>query len=130
MRGCRVCRMHGARGGAPSGKGNGNYRHGTRTKEAIASSEISQPVVALCAEILRKACWPAPWLVNVWSPEVEHRFARVGRDRPRRHRRKSHSAPGVRYSREQHQTLSWRTHLAVRFNGPLERKLVHAADAR
>jgi hypothetical protein len=27
--------MHGASGGAPTGKQNGNYRHGTRTKEAI-----------------------------------------------------------------------------------------------
>jgi hypothetical protein len=35
VRGCRVCRMHGARGGAPNGEQNGNYRHGTRTKEAL-----------------------------------------------------------------------------------------------
>jgi hypothetical protein len=35
VRGFRVCRMHGARGGAPSGTGNGNFRHGGRTKEAI-----------------------------------------------------------------------------------------------
>jgi hypothetical protein len=34
---CRVCRMHGANGGAP-GKMNGNYRHGTRTKEAIQAA--------------------------------------------------------------------------------------------
>ena len=34
VRGYCVCRMHGAGGGAPNGKGNGNYRHGTRTKEA------------------------------------------------------------------------------------------------
>jgi FixJ family two-component response regulator len=27
--------MHGATGGAPMGKRNGNYRHGGRTKEAI-----------------------------------------------------------------------------------------------
>jgi hypothetical protein len=27
--------MHGARGGAPEGKQNGNYRHGGRTKEII-----------------------------------------------------------------------------------------------
>ena len=33
VRGFRVCRMHGARGGAPEGKRNGNYRHGSRTKE-------------------------------------------------------------------------------------------------
>jgi hypothetical protein len=35
VRGYRVCRMHGARGGAPTGKKNGNYRHGMRTKDAI-----------------------------------------------------------------------------------------------
>ncbi len=33
VRGCRVCRMHGARGGAPTGERNGNYRDGTRTKD-------------------------------------------------------------------------------------------------
>ena len=33
--GYRVCRMHGAGGGAPTGKRNGNYRHSARTKVAI-----------------------------------------------------------------------------------------------
>jgi hypothetical protein len=32
--GYRVCRMHGARGGAPKGKRNGNYRHGQATNDA------------------------------------------------------------------------------------------------
>ena len=36
VRGCKVCRMHGARGGAPEGKRNGNYKHGGRSKETIA----------------------------------------------------------------------------------------------
>ena len=31
--------MHGARGGAPEGERNGNYRHGARTKEAIGLQE-------------------------------------------------------------------------------------------
>jgi hypothetical protein len=31
-RGWGVCRMHGAGGGGPSGRRNGNYRHGGRTK--------------------------------------------------------------------------------------------------
>ena len=31
------CRMHGARGGAPSGPANGRYRHGRFTKQAIAA---------------------------------------------------------------------------------------------
>jgi hypothetical protein len=35
VRGKRVCRMHGAGGRAPTGKRNGNYRHGGYTKEAI-----------------------------------------------------------------------------------------------
>ena len=30
-----MCRMHRARGGAPNGNQNGNYKHGARTKEAI-----------------------------------------------------------------------------------------------
>jgi len=33
VRGYRVCRMHGARGGAPEGKSNGNYRHGQATND-------------------------------------------------------------------------------------------------
>lgn len=32
VRGWNVCRMHGARGGAPSGAANGRWRHGNRTK--------------------------------------------------------------------------------------------------
>lgn len=32
--GYRVYRMHGARGGAPEGKHNGNYRHGQATNDA------------------------------------------------------------------------------------------------
>jgi glucans biosynthesis protein len=38
VRGFRVCRMHGARGGAPTGKRNGNFRHGGRTKDATEAS--------------------------------------------------------------------------------------------
>lgn len=37
VRGWRVCRFHGARGGAPRGPANGAYRSGLHTKEAIAS---------------------------------------------------------------------------------------------
>ena len=32
VKGWSVCRMHGARGGAPSGPANGRWRHGERTK--------------------------------------------------------------------------------------------------
>ncbi len=34
--GWTVCRFHGAGGGAPKGKRNGQYRHGLYTQEAIA----------------------------------------------------------------------------------------------
>jgi len=40
VRGWQVCRMHGARGGAPEGSGNGNYRHGARSKETIALRKL------------------------------------------------------------------------------------------
>jgi hypothetical protein len=33
--GWRVCRMHGARGGTPEGRPNGNYRHGVRSRKTI-----------------------------------------------------------------------------------------------
>jgi len=47
----RGCRMHGARGGAPTGKLNGNYRHGTRTKEAIQAVRY----VNLLSRLARKS---------------------------------------------------------------------------
>jgi hypothetical protein len=40
VRGYRVCRMHGARGGAPEGKRNGNYRHGYRTRKTIETKML------------------------------------------------------------------------------------------
>jgi hypothetical protein len=38
VNGYRVCRMHGAGGGAPEGKENGNFKHGGCTKEAANAS--------------------------------------------------------------------------------------------
>jgi hypothetical protein len=35
--------MHGANGGPPTGTRNGNYRHGTRTKEAIQAVRLVNP---------------------------------------------------------------------------------------
>jgi hypothetical protein len=37
VNGWKVCRMHGARGGAPPGKPNGNYRNGYYTQETKAN---------------------------------------------------------------------------------------------
>lgn len=37
VKGWSVCRMHGARGGAPSGPANGRWSHGNRTRKADAT---------------------------------------------------------------------------------------------
>jgi hypothetical protein len=39
VKGWNVCRFHGAGGGGPKGKSNGNYRHGGFTCEAIAQKQ-------------------------------------------------------------------------------------------
>ncbi len=36
VKGWSVCRMHGARGGAPSGPANGRWVHGNRTRQSDA----------------------------------------------------------------------------------------------
>ena len=45
--GHRVCRMHGAGGGAPKGKQNGNFRHGGRTKEAIDAARYMRDLIRI-----------------------------------------------------------------------------------
>jgi hypothetical protein len=50
MKGWNVCRMHGARGGAPQGQKNGHYRHGMRTKAAAAERQDTRE----CIRWLRK----------------------------------------------------------------------------
>jgi hypothetical protein len=47
VKGYRVCRMHGARGGAPEGKQNGNFRHGGRTNDAVAASRYMRELIRL-----------------------------------------------------------------------------------
>jgi hypothetical protein len=43
--------MHGARGGAPEGKRNGNFRHGGRTKEATNASRYINELARLLRDI-------------------------------------------------------------------------------
>ena len=45
--GHRVCRMHGAGGGAPEGKRNGNFKHGGRTKEVIEAARYTRELLRL-----------------------------------------------------------------------------------
>jgi hypothetical protein len=40
--GWTVCRFHGARGGAPTGKRNGMYRHGDRRRRWLCAAELHQ----------------------------------------------------------------------------------------
>ncbi|MEM1009430.1 MAG: hypothetical protein AAGJ35_10525, partial [Myxococcota bacterium] len=42
VKGWNVCRMHGARGGAPKGSANGNYRHGGFTAEAQEQEALAR----------------------------------------------------------------------------------------
>jgi hypothetical protein len=44
VQGYRVCRLHGARGGAPAGNRNGNYRHGARTRETIETARLIKKI--------------------------------------------------------------------------------------
>jgi hypothetical protein len=51
VRGYRVCRMHGAGGGAPEGKRNGNYRHGGRTQELTRTLRLCRALAQLARDI-------------------------------------------------------------------------------
>lgn len=51
VKGYRVCRMHGAGGGAPEGKRNGNFRHGGRTKELTEASRYVNELARLLRDI-------------------------------------------------------------------------------
>jgi hypothetical protein len=57
VKGKNVCRMHGARAGAPSGKRNGRYKHGRETKTAIAErravSKLIREARASIADLVR-----------------------------------------------------------------------------
>ena len=52
VKGWKVCRVHGARGGAPEGKDNGNYRHGGRTKQTMASRAAVTAIARLCRQTI------------------------------------------------------------------------------
>ena len=52
VRGYKVCRMHGAGGGAPSGAKNGNYRHGNETQASKALRAEMMALMRKCRETL------------------------------------------------------------------------------
>ncbi len=45
MRGWKVCRFHGAGGGAPKGKAHGRYVHGQYTCEAVQSRQALELLI-------------------------------------------------------------------------------------
>ena len=54
--GWTVCRFHGARGGAPTGKRNGIYRHGGQTKGALALRRQISDLQQEAGDLLRRLC--------------------------------------------------------------------------
>ncbi|HUS97391.1 MAG TPA: hypothetical protein VMX97_11675 [Hyphomicrobiaceae bacterium] len=52
VRGWTVCRFHGARGGGPTGKANGAYRHGIYTAEMIEERQRFSEIVREHREFL------------------------------------------------------------------------------
>ena len=45
VRGWRVCRVHGAGGGAPRGKAHPNYKHGMRAKEFTQQRKLINQLI-------------------------------------------------------------------------------------
>jgi hypothetical protein len=54
MNGWKVCHFHGARGGAPKGKPNGNYRHGLHTKDAVKDRQLLSGLLRISRATLNK----------------------------------------------------------------------------
>jgi hypothetical protein len=48
------CRLHGGRAGAPPGERNGAWRHGGRTREAIAQQKAIRALLRDATQMLRR----------------------------------------------------------------------------
>lgn len=59
VRGWKVCRMHGARGGGKPGRLNPAYRHGGRTKEAVAMRKMVAELTRESREAANALATPA-----------------------------------------------------------------------
>ena len=53
VKGRNVCRMHGARAGAPKGKANGAWRHGMATNDAVADRREMADMLREAGKLLR-----------------------------------------------------------------------------
>ena len=59
VRGWKVCRFHGAQGGAPTGPTNGAWRHGLHTKEAVAERRRVNNLIQNARAVLRQLTEPS-----------------------------------------------------------------------
>ena len=55
VRGWRVCRMHGARGGHPAGEDHPAWQHGARSAEAVAHRRLVNEVLRGAREALSES---------------------------------------------------------------------------
>ena len=76
VRSWKVCRMHGARGGAPEGERNGNYRHGARTKEASELRKLIRRLGGKSGDVWEDA--GEPLLALTCCPSEETLTMRAG----------------------------------------------------
>jgi len=54
VKGWAVCRVHGAGGGAPKGKANGQWKHGARATDTDVFRRLSKELLMLSAELRRR----------------------------------------------------------------------------
>jgi len=54
VRGWKVCRFHGARGGAPKGKANGAWRHGRYSGEATTVRRLAMALMRSARNTIAK----------------------------------------------------------------------------
>lgn len=52
VRGWTVCRMHGAKGGAPCGPTHGHYKHGAFSRRATTERAVTKCLIARANELL------------------------------------------------------------------------------
>ena len=52
VKGCAVCRMHGAGGGAPRGPGNGMWKHGGRSREVAEVRRLGAELGRMAKRVL------------------------------------------------------------------------------
>lgn len=81
VRGKAVCRLHGARAGAPSGARNGSYRHGYCTAAARAERDAGSVVLRDARQLLASLGMDRSVCMTLGAPacqEIEPQTTREG----------------------------------------------------